>query len=347
MQRFSSHARRTSWSVTVLCASALALASCASTPIVVRPRVDGTPALSISVPLSNVSCTRNDVCVATGTSSASVGLSAVGEFSSPKGHWFNLTLPTQPSALLDASACSGTQCLLGGSRPGGDLLWSFNAKGNVVTTEVAPPGGLGIVALTCGPLACALVDTSAVGDTPRLSVSTDGGATWSEPLEIAWAKGDAVTAFACDGLDACALGAVSPTHVFSLYVTKDGGVSWSQRVTSSAWTSFTSLSCVAHRCEALAHANGTSLLVRSTNFTRTWKSARLAASANALACTSKECVVVGARPDGSGWLATEHDAVVTNVKLRYVPTALLQVACGSKVCAAIGVTTLVSLPSPL
>jgi hypothetical protein len=31
--------------------------------------------------------------------------------------------------------------------------------------------------------------------------------------------------------------------------------------------------------------------------------------------------------------------------LRYVPSPLLDAACGSKVCAAIGVTTLVSIPS--
>jgi hypothetical protein len=34
------------------------------------------------------------------------------------------------------------------------------------------------------------------------------------------------------------------------------------------------------------------------------------------------------------------------VTLRYVPTPLLNVACGSKVCAAIGVTTLLSVPVP-
>jgi hypothetical protein len=34
----------------------------------------------------------------------------------------------------------------------------------------------------------------------------------------------------------------------------------------------------------------------------------------------------------------------TSVTLRYVPSPLLGVACGSKICAAIGVTTLVSVP---
>jgi hypothetical protein len=339
--------RRVAWLVATLGASALALASCGTTPVAAPPHVSGTPALSISVPLSNVGCTRNDVCVASGTSSESLGVSAVAEFSSPKGHWFNLTLPVQRSPLLDATACSGTQCLLGGSRPGGDLLWSFNAKGNIVTVATPPPGGIGIDALTCGSIDCALVDTSALGDTPRLSVSDDAGATWSPPLEMAWAKGDAVTAFACDGLEACVVGALSPSHVLSLYVTEDGGNTWTQRATPSTWTGFTSLSCVARDCVALVNENDTSTLVRSTTFTRTWKSVTLGQQANALACTSTECYVVGEHSDDSAWLATEHDKVVTNVKLRYVPTSLLQVACGSKVCAAIGVTTLLSLPSPL
>ena len=339
--------RRASWFVAMLGAGSLVLASCGTTPVATPPRVDGTPATSISVPLSNVGCTRNDVCVATGTSSESLGVSAVAEFSSPKGHWFNLTLPAQHSPLLDATACSGTQCLLGGSRPGGDLLWSFNAKGNIVTTASPPAGGIGVDALTCGPVDCALIDTSALGDTPRLSVSDDAGETWSAPIEMTWAKGDAVTAFTCSGLDACAVGALSPSHVVALYVTEDGGQTWTQRSTPSTWTGLTSLSCVVRRCVALASENGTSLLVRSTTFTRTWKSVTLGEQANALACTTIECYVVGEHPDASAWLATEHDKVVANVKLRYVPTALLQVACGSKVCAAIGVTTLLSLPSPL
>jgi hypothetical protein len=33
-----------------------------------------------------------------------------------------------------------------------------------------------------------------------------------------------------------------------------------------------------------------------------------------------------------------------NASLRYVPTPLLNVACGAKRCAAIGVTTMLSVP---
>jgi len=59
------------------------------------------------------------------------------------------------------------------------------------------------------------------------------------------------------------------------------------------------------------------------------------------------CFVAGERTDGEGWLARVDKKVVTNVKLRYVPTPLLGVACGTKVCAAIAVTTVLSIPSTL
>jgi hypothetical protein len=56
-------------------------------------------------------------------------------------------------------------------------------------------------------------------------------------------------------------------------------------------------------------------------------------------------LIVGENSDGAGWLARVSAKATTNVKLRYVPTPLLGVACGSKVCAAVGVTTLLSVPS--
>jgi hypothetical protein len=55
--------------------------------------------------------------------------------------------------------------------------------------------------------------------------------------------------------------------------------------------------------------------------------------------------VVGQRADGRAWLAFARGKATSNVALRYVPSSLLAVACGSKVCAAIGVTTVVSVPS--
>jgi hypothetical protein len=333
--------------VTTLGVGALVLASC-GTAKVVAPRLSGTPALSISVPLSNVGCTLNDVCVAVGTSSESLGPTSVGEFATPKGHWANLTLPTTTSPLITSIACSGTQCLLGGSQPGRDLLWHFDASGDALSVATPPPGGVGIDALTCDGLNCALVDTSALTDTPRFSFSADGGLTWSNPLDMTWATSDAITSFSCGAVFNCVVGALSSNHQLSLYATSDGGTTWSARVTPSSWTDLSSLSCARDRCVALASTNGTSLLVRSRNLGDSWTSVSLAEQANALACTNvTSCVVVGQHADETPWLATVHKSATTTVALRYVPTPLLNVACGSKVCAAIGVTTLLSVPSPL
>jgi hypothetical protein len=55
---------------------------------------------------------------------------------------------------------------------------------------------------------------------------------------------------------------------------------------------------------------------------------------------------VGQHSNQTPWLATVNQDATVIVTLRYVPTPLLNVACGSKVCAAIGVTTLLSVPVP-
>src|ERR1700677_3667373 len=149
--------------VAVLGVGALVLASCGSAPSSV-PIVHGTPAFSISVPLSSAGSTRADVCVAVGTSSVSVTPNALGEYSTPSGRWLTLTLPTSQAPLIDATACSGTTCLLGGSGPGVDLLWLFSAKGDTVNPATTPPDGIGMDALSCNGVNCALVDTGTQGD---------------------------------------------------------------------------------------------------------------------------------------------------------------------------------------
>jgi hypothetical protein len=337
--------RATSRFVAVVSMGALVLANCgvASTS---GERVHGTPAFSISVALSNVGCASNDVCVAVGTSSQSVGPIAAGEYATPSGRWQTLTLPASLSPNIDATACSGTTCLLGGSQPGNDLLWTFNAKEDTLNDAVAPSEGIGIEALSCNGLNCALVDTGVQGDLPRLSLSGNGGQNWTLPLPMTWAKGDVITTLSCGTVFNCAVGTLSSTHVFSLHVTLNGGTTWSTSSTPSAWTSLTSLTCEASRCVGLASERVSSVLVRSNTFTRTWSSKPLANRANALACTTlATCFVVGQISNGTGWVASVQGDVAKTVRVRYVPTPLLGVACGSSVCAAIAVTTLISLPS--
>lgn len=337
---------RTVASVAVaLTLGALVLSSCASAKVHVA-HLEGTPALSISVPLSNVGCTLNDVCLAVGTSSEGVGPTSVAEFSTPKGRWLNVTLPTVRSPLFTSLACAGTACLLGGSEPGDDLLWRFVAVTHATSVLVPPTGGIGVDALTCQHLNCSLIDTAAAGGALRFTSSIDGGVTWSTPVDIPWARGDAVTATSCGAPLNCVVSALTSTHQLLLYATLDGGLTWTRRSTSSSWQSLSSLSCHLRRCVALVNDGGTSKLVRSVSFAKSWTSVSLAREADGLACTTSTCVVVGESSREVPWLATVHDDSVAHVTLRYVPTPLLGVACGSKVCAAIGVTTVLSVLNP-
>jgi photosystem II stability/assembly factor-like uncharacterized protein len=345
MSQAFGHVRVPARLLALLAVCALVLASCGTAAVVAEAHLDGTPAISFSVPLSAISCTLNDVCVAVGNSTDGIGPVSVAEFASPKGHWFNIALPAKAPTLLTSVACSGAQCLLGGSSPGRDLLFTFDTHGDMLTSAAPPMDGIGVSSLTCDATTCAMIDSSATGE-PRFAMSDDDGTTWTTPVPLAWAKQDAITAFTCASASNCAVGVLSESHEFSLYVTNDAGITWNESTTPSSWTTLTSLSCAANRCVGLARTASSSLLVRSKTFTRTWKSATLARPASALACvTFDRCVVVGQRSNGEPWLATVLDKSASNVDLRYVPSPLLDVACGTKVCAAIGVTTLVSIPA--
>ena len=95
---------------------------------------------------------------------------------------------------------------------------------------------------------------------------------------------------------------------------------------------------------ALATTATRTRLVRTTSFGRSWTSVSLDYSANALACTTTVTCVVGGQKDAlTPWVALVRRGVVIAVPLRYVPTPVIDVACGTKVCAAIGVTTLLAL----
>jgi hypothetical protein len=345
MQRDRSHLRAAVGLLVSLAVGALVLAGCTHATHTPTPRVTGVPARSISVPLSNVGCTRNDACVAVGTSAVNEVPGAVAEFATPKGNWIPLALPVARSPLVDAVACSGAQCLLGGSVPGHDLLWVFQAASHSLSATTAPAGGIGVDALTCDLQDCALVDTGAHGGPPRFVESDDGGLTWGPATPLAFASGDAVTTLACGTVSECALGVVSASHEFSLYVTHDAGATWDLERTPSAWTTLTSLSCVARHCVALAQRATSSAVVRSSTFTRTWTTLELMNRASSLACTpTATCLAAGENANAQPWLALVRGRDVTDLRLRYVPTPLISAACGSKVCAAIGVTTVLSVP---
>jgi photosystem II stability/assembly factor-like uncharacterized protein len=329
----------------VVVVGALALASCGTPAAKTTSAVhlSGTPALSFETPLTSVACTRNDVCVAIGSSATGLGPTSVVEFATPHGHWFNVALPSSTSILLTSVSCTGSQCLLAGSSPGSDVLWLFDSHTHALSILTPPTGGIGASAVTCNQVVCGLIDTGTNG-IPRFLTSSDAGTTWSTSEPLHFAKSDVISDFTCATTTSCALGLVTLSHQFSLYVTSDGGSSWQYQSVPSSWTTMTSLSCNGEKCDALASTSSDSLLVHSTDFGTTWSTTKLAYSASAAACTQlRRCVVVGQQSNDAR-LSTMDRSTSSNVKLRYVPSPLLDVACGAKVCAAIAITTLLSFP---
>lgn len=326
----------------------LALSACGtSAPPQPHLNLSGVPARSISVALAQVGCTRNDACVAVGSSTTAAGLEATGEFSTPRSPWIALRLPAVDSPSIIAVGCGPTTCLIGGAQPGGDLIWTFSASTHEVTTLAAPSGGAAVEGVSCASNECALIDAAADGGAPRWSLSTDGGESWSTPTPLAWATGDVVTSVACANADNCLVAARDGTDHALAESTSDGGATWTARATPSSWVALSSLVCTGATCLGLAQSGSRSLLVRTTTTRPRWRSTALDGPATSLGCTgARTCVAAGGSGDRP-FLEVVTGSVQHTADLRYVPTALVAVACGTKRCAAIGDTTLLDVPSSL
>jgi hypothetical protein len=86
------------------------------------------------------------------------------------------------------------------------------------------------------------------------------------------------------------------------------------------------------------------LLVRTTDRGRHWRTTDPHATVASVACTSAHaCVVAGADAAGHPWLATWRGDALTTARLRYVPSAPVAVACGRRTCAVVAVSTVLSL----
>ena len=323
--------------------AAVTLSAC-GTPTTSTPRVDGVPSISVSVPLETVACTLHDSCVAVGSLAGSLGPPTIGEYRNAGGRWLGLTVPSTPSAVITSASCWTTGCLIVGAQPSGDLVWRYDSSTRSVSTPPAPRSSLGVSVVSCyAELSCAVVDTGSAG-TPQLLLTGDGGSTWTTPLTMTWAGGDSVTGLACRDEFACVASATSSTGLLNFESTSDGGVTWATVVESSTWTSLRSLTCWGPRCAALATTQRATRFVRTKNFGRTWSSLSLPESANTLACTTfAKCVVAGQTGSQAPWIARVHRGVLSAVSLRYVPTPVIDAACGTRVCAAIGPTTLMVL----
>jgi hypothetical protein len=187
------------------------------------------------------------------------------------------------------------------------------------------------------------VVTDGVNTVSRIAFTRDTGATWTAQLPLSWSANDTVNGLVCTSARNCLVSATSNTNSLDLEVTHDGGTTWSARLVPTKWTSLTSLWCHKLVCNALASTASKSLVVRSSTFGRTWHSKALRASANALACvTLNRCVVAGETNPSSAWFALVSDLQVSVAILKYVPSPLVDVACGTKVCTAVGVSTVLA-----
>lgn len=326
--------------------ASLLLAGCAATttPATVA-RLNGTPSLSIAVPLVQAGCTADGSCIALGAQ-ASVVPSSVGQYRLANGRWVALALPSTMGVSITSVACWSDACLIGGSQPGSNLLWRYDAADHSVVPVPSPAHGRGVEALSCfADDSCALVDSTGPVTASRLSFSSDGGETWISTT-VPWTSGHPVTALAClDDLD-CLLAATSGGGAASLEVTHDGGATWTALNVPAGWTTLSSLTCAARHCAALATTSSATSVVRSSRFGSTWSGVAVDARVRALACaTLSHCLLAGETTDGRAWLARLTRSRVTPLRLRYVPTPLVSVACAPAACVAVGSTTVLATRS--
>jgi len=331
--------------------AALILASCGTAVVAPVPLVSGVPSISISVPLTSVGCTTN-TCVAIGTSTTDVTPIAVGEVRGASGGWKAIDTPTLSSTVsIQGTSCWSDTCLFVGGDSGGDVIWRYDASTDALSAVAVPTDGISVDAVSCfAPLSCATID-DATGSGPRFETTADGGDTWSTPVALPQ-TGDNVRSLACGSSLVCIVAMASSNDAVDIYTTLDGGATWTPRTSSAtaAWETLTSLTCRKLACVGLAEKTSGWHIVRTTTLGRTWSAKSsfsvAATSTPTFACATLTSCALGGTKDGSTpWLATYNDGVLTPQKLQYIPSPILQLACGHKVCAGIGVTTLLTLRS--
>ncbi len=337
---------RPAWrALSVVTIGAIGLAGCNSGNTASVARVTGIPSIGISVPLHTVACTPSDSCIALGTTGAQLVPTSVAEYRQANGNWSSLNVPAAPSSVITSASCWTTGCLVGGVQPSGSLVWGYNASSQSMSALSVPPTSQGVRALDCfADASCAAVVNIASANVSAIAFTGDGGATWSHAAPIPWTLAETVRSVSCtDGLD-CMVSAISGAGTLDVEVTHDAGLTWTPRITPTSWQTLTSLHCSHLKCVGLADTDHTSLVVRTTTFGRLWSATTLPVKANALACaTLARCVIGGQTTSNSPWLATLTGTTYVVNPLRYVPSPVLDVACGTHVCVGIGVSTVLAL----
>lgn len=333
--------------VGVVLLSAVVLSACGSSSAA-GPQLSGTPSLNISVPLSLSSCMSSDQCLALGTTGLEGNTTSAAQVTTTAGAWHAVTSPLAPSTLLSSASCWNNGCLIGGSNASGDVVWSYAANATAVSATSAPTAATGISVLNCfGADSCAAVDTSPFSGGSRWSETLNGGATWSTPINLAWSQNVTMTSLACTSATNCLLaGTLSQNGSTNtvLETTSDGGTTWQALTTKKSWHELASLSCHQSNCDALIDVGSTLVVAHSKNFGSSWHllAGVSGEQPSALACISAtKCVVVGSNTSGEAWIASVSNNAFTSYRLRYVPSALVDVSCGTKRCASVASGTVV------
>ncbi len=340
MSRYITQTRGVGRSVVLLTCATLLLAGCASASTTLTGV--GQPSISINSPLTVVSCTTANICVSVGASGRANAPTATAQVRNKRGVWSLLKAPSAPVAVFNAGSCAVIRCLFGGAQGPRELLWSIDADTGALRVLNGPAGGLVIRDISCASdHDCAVLDEAA-NQVPRLSFTTNGGATWSAPRTLRWTAGKTTT-LDCPFSRDCYAATTSLQHHVTLRQTLNGGATWRAIATPASWTSLRALSC-AVSCVALATTTkGSEVALPPTTTATAWSETRVPFDAADLACsTSTTCVAVGHFANQAPAMALWRPHSVENVALTYVPTPLTAVACQSTICVAIGITTTVA-----
>ncbi|HVB70620.1 MAG TPA: hypothetical protein VND83_03840 [Acidimicrobiales bacterium] len=340
--------RRRCGRAAILVSAAVVFAACNSSPA--GAPVIGHPSISIEVPLAMTACTGTGSCVALGTSASGTGPAIAAQYRRGDGTWAVLRTPPATSDTFVSSSCWRTGCLIAGTSPtSGDLIWRYRAGDPSLGAVTTPPLGTIATAVSCfGAQSCVLIDTTGPGADSRLSVTTNGGTSWSTPADITWSAGDDIFSIACTDPLNCVVAATpagppggAPAPLVE--VTNDGGITWNAPSIPANVLTMEALTCFAHHCNALVDVGGTTEWAHSRGFARRWTLHRLSGMAVAMACTPTDhCVIVGTLHDAP-WLATTSGSTWSTKPLRYVPSALTAAACGTSVCAVSAPSTVATL----
>jgi hypothetical protein len=330
--------------------AAVLLAACGTT----APKalvLNGTPTLSISVPLSLAGCGPSGHCYALGTTGLDNAPDVSAQTTTLGHHWHKVATPVAPSTVLQSWSCWIGGCLFGGSDPSGDVVWATTGSNSLAAVS-EPAGGAAVASISCyASASCSLVDVGDAG-TVRYTTTTSGGSSWSTPIGVAWPSGSRADSLTCTSSTVCVVGgSYGPARALHAEwaTTTDAGQTWAAN-SSSQFHSLSDLACFARKCEGLASLGRTSEVVVSSDGGTTWSAYahQPPKSPSDLSCSAyTACAVIATSPQDEMWMSLERGHTWTTPQLQYAPGPAVSVGCGADRCVAISptVTVVATIPA--